>query len=562
MTSPIVLVTTDRDLSDRICAALQDPELYRVSVAADEEQAVQQLRVHGGSMAFLDLGLGEQALENLGAALRTENPGVKLFVLAGEEIPAALDGIRPWTLVRKPYLLPDMLHALAPAAHADGGSNPPWLASVSSATIHMMRFLRESEAQCAVITRNHEVWAQAGDLNSAGANELAVIMQSNWDAAIGGELIRYINLQSTGNQHILYARRLDDENLLGVALDGTTPFSSVRTRMRILDGRQEDEGAIDVDAAILSTAPLRWTIQGETNAEVPAGGSSHRPFGGDFPDFAMGSDEPSDTEDWVSEVLPLSPPPIVMEDAVTKPSSGESDGVLLQPDQATDSPLPEPEQPVEDAAVEPSAADAQWNALQDSIVPDAEQSREAMVARVQPFYEEIGEYPEPDDENAVEPDLAVEMGDLEIPIGGATEAMLQPSSAGVYCLTYACLLAPRFPRHYLAGDIADKLSEWMANISVAFGWRLEFLSVRPEYLQWVANVTPDVSPESVVNTIRRHTSERLFVAFPMLKEENPGSDFWAPGYLIMHGPHAHPGKLVREYLTQVRRRQDAPANRG
>ena len=71
---------------------------------------------------------------------------------------------------------------------------------------------------------------------------------------------------------------------------------------------------------------------------------------------------------------------------------------------------------------------------------------------------------------------------------------LEPIQAGVYHLTYACLLLPRFSEHYLTGEVADKLSEWMPIICIAFGWRLEYLAVRPEYLQWVSNVPPATSP--------------------------------------------------------------------
>ena len=72
----------------------------------------------------------------------------------------------------------------------------------------------------------------------------------------------------------------------------------------------------------------------------------------------------------------------------------------------------------------------------------------------------------------------------------AGRVMLEPVSAGYYNLTYACLLVPRFSSHYLTGDVSDRLSEWLPQICIAFGWRLEYLAVRPEYIQWVVNVPP------------------------------------------------------------------------
>jgi REP element-mobilizing transposase RayT len=73
---------------------------------------------------------------------------------------------------------------------------------------------------------------------------------------------------------------------------------------------------------------------------------------------------------------------------------------------------------------------------------------------------------------------------------------------------------------------------------------LEYLAVRPEYIQWVVNVPPATSPGYLMRIMRQQTSEKAFVEFPRLKKENPSGDFWAPGYLIMGGK-PHPPQLVR-----------------
>jgi REP element-mobilizing transposase RayT len=137
--------------------------------------------------------------------------------------------------------------------------------------------------------------------------------------------------------------------------------------------------------------------------------------------------------------------------------------------------------------------------------------------------------------------------------------VVEPTTAGLYHLTYACLLVPRFSAHYITGDLADRISDWLPNICIAFGWRLEYLSVRPEYLQWVANVQPNTSPGYLMRIMRQQTSEKIFSEFPRLKKENPSGDFWAPGYLIMGGTQPHPQQLVRDYIRQTRQRQGQEA---
>jgi REP element-mobilizing transposase RayT len=145
----------------------------------------------------------------------------------------------------------------------------------------------------------------------------------------------------------------------------------------------------------------------------------------------------------------------------------------------------------------------------------------------------------------------------------AGRVMLEPISPGLYNLTYACLLVPRFSSHYLTGDMADRVSEWLPQICIAFGWRLEYLAVRPEYVQWVLNVPPATSPGYLMRIMRQQTSEKIFTEFPRLKKENPSGDFWAPGYLIMGGTQPHPPQLVKDYIKQTRTRQgySQPARR-
>jgi REP element-mobilizing transposase RayT len=137
----------------------------------------------------------------------------------------------------------------------------------------------------------------------------------------------------------------------------------------------------------------------------------------------------------------------------------------------------------------------------------------------------------------------------------ARKIVLEPASPSVYNLTYACLLIPRFAHHHLTGDLADRMGEWVPEICVAFGWRLEQIAVRPEYLQWVTNVPPATSPGYLMRILRQHTSERLFAEFPRFKKENPSGDFWAPGYLIMGGTNPPPPQLVKEFIAQTRQRQ-------
>jgi REP element-mobilizing transposase RayT len=122
-------------------------------------------------------------------------------------------------------------------------------------------------------------------------------------------------------------------------------------------------------------------------------------------------------------------------------------------------------------------------------------------------------------------------------------------------LAYTCLLLPRLPFHNLGGYVGQRLAEWLPQLCMAYGWRLEGLLVQAEYMQWTVQVAPAISPGNVVRLIRQQTSRRVFMQFPQLEVENPSGDFWASGYLIVSGSQLPSPHLVQDFIRQTRQRQ-------
>ncbi len=523
MATPVLVITPSPSFGESIRASLEQTESYRVFVVSNKVPAIVQAEEESCHLAILDLDLGEQWVEDIGQALRKIVPDMKLFILAGDELPPALDVIRPWTLLRKPFHLPQALVALA---RPESQPNPakvvtkphgelPWLTDVNTAAQHLTRLTLESSSQAALIVRNNEVWAYAGELVQAAAQEVATIMSRNWDSDTDGDLLRFSRLEATRSEHILYATRLAPGMLLGLVFDAETPFGTIRSqagKLGSLLDREDPRAAPEPE--IVSTTPLRWM-------PTPA------------PPAPADSATIEDEDD-----LPIP----------------EIQNILR------DVPSPEPDRLVQPRAVDPDATRRTVLARLPGAggrgsVPSglaSSNSTETVVSR-----------PVAGAETPMAAPMKEQM-DHTLPhslagfAGTGAEARrinLEPIQAGVYHLTYACLLLPRFSEHYLTGEVADKLSEWMPIICIAFGWRLEYLAVRPEYLQWVSNVPPATSPGYVMRIMRTQASEKIFAAFPGLRKDNPSGDFWAPGYLIMGGTQPHPSQLVKDYIKQVRQRQ-------
>lgn len=133
--------------------------------------------------------------------------------------------------------------------------------------------------------------------------------------------------------------------------------------------------------------------------------------------------------------------------------------------------------------------------------------------------------------------------------------VFEPLDQNPYDLSYTCLLIPRFSSHFLIGDLADRLPGWMQQICISFGWRLEFINVKPDYLQWIMGVPPATSTAYFMKAIRQQTSLFIFEEFPRIKRENVSNDFWAPGYLIYFGAQPHPVDVIRRFIQQTRQQQ-------
>jgi REP element-mobilizing transposase RayT len=129
-----------------------------------------------------------------------------------------------------------------------------------------------------------------------------------------------------------------------------------------------------------------------------------------------------------------------------------------------------------------------------------------------------------------------------------------PISFGNY-ITYSCLLIPRMPQHLLTSNLASYLFKWMGQLCLAYGWRLEHLSIHSNYIQLIAGAPLIISPAFLVRTLRQKTSQYIFAQFPPLVNENPSGDFWAPGFFISGGKQSIQTHLIDRYINEIRKHQ-------
>ena len=534
MTQNLLIVSADTTFAQVLLHGLEQ-EGYRVHITKGKGETVVRADEVNASLAFLDMDLGYRAVLEMGQALRMLRPDIKLVVFSREQTSPTFDELQPWMFSRKPYYLPEVLNMMndnykpsskptgAPKSQQGVQTNDPalqWLGDPTKAAQHLTRLTLESSAQAALITRGDSLWAYAGQLSQGAAKELAMAVTRHWDGQKGSDLLRFVRLESTKAEHMLYATRLADDVVLALVFDAETPFSKIRTQAGQLVNRLSTQSP-EVQEPPIVQKPLPATY--DTPTEYLEDDSSSNL---DIPSIA----------DILSDVPPPTPErtqmPSEAEEEYIPPSSHSSSHSRQYSHESS------PAVRVDDLLVSHQDTDQTVeHVVEDFDATLPSKSRRRPETPIKPMPGELDE---------TRPHSITEV---------AGRVMLEPISPGLYNLTYACLLVPRFSSHYLTGDLSDRLSEWVPQICIAFGWRLEYLAVRPEYVQWVLNVPPATSPGYLMRIIRQQTSEKIFSDFTRIKKENPSGDFWAPGYLIMGGSQPHPPQLVKDYIKQTRTRQ-------
>jgi REP-associated tyrosine transposase len=141
----------------------------------------------------------------------------------------------------------------------------------------------------------------------------------------------------------------------------------------------------------------------------------------------------------------------------------------------------------------------------------------------------------------------VQLADKEL-VDSSADVLFEQVQSSPYNLSYTCFLIPRIPSQQLIGELAENLPQWLKVVCVSFEWKLEFVTVSPEYFQWAVSVLPVIPTGRIIEHVRYKTSEMIFANFKQLKKENVPADFWATGYLILSGVQPNPKEIVERYL--------------
>lgn len=255
----VLVMTPVRSFGELLQQALQETDLYRVTLVHEKQGLLSVLRGKSFPVLVLDMDLEPDAGALL-EAVDEASPQASLIVLrnkdgGGRELPP---GCRVTRLLANRFYLPDLLEALqAVSEELDAGPFtvpvsksgrvsmpagnhsllPTWMENPEQAALLLSRIPFNDPVQAAIILSNGQLWAFAGRLPHTAGDELAQILHIFWTPQSSSDLARYIHLDSTGEEHLLYATGLGGEAVLGLTLADETPFSTIRIQTRELVDR-------------------------------------------------------------------------------------------------------------------------------------------------------------------------------------------------------------------------------------------------------------------------------------------------------------------------------------
>jgi len=431
-----------------------------------------------------------------------------------------------------------------------GVSLPAWLENAAQSALILGRLVQDPSIQAALILRGKDLWAQAGELLEIpapeetaperpgieqAATELARKVFQYWATDGGSDLTRYVRLASVPGEYILYATGLTGEMVLAILYNEETPFSQMRAQAARLahtllssplqdekgswiqeypEGVQDENPALE--AALANLPPLFDEVPPPTVSTAPASGEDIT--------APPGPAAPS------SAAQPTSSPQKAPDSAPASPDSTLAASVISQVAPAAAPPTPPSVIPQETppAQTPPMPAIDQPETISSPLPERVDMPSLGPVSRPADF----------------------------MPGASSPASSWMPAASPIISDLYlAVLLLPRMPKHHLTGDLAALLPQWIAQICVAYGWRLEALHVRPDYVEWVVSIPPSTSASQHLRLMRRQTSQYILGEFPTLARENPSGEFWASGYLVTSSSQLPAEGVIQAFINQVRHQQ-------
>lgn len=277
MAKQAVILTPSKGFGELVRQVLADTSQLRPQLLSSPSKALKMAAAGDLSLLVLDTDFNDLDLAAYVAQLRKAAGDAHLIVIPTENKPhdPTVHELSADAVLPSPFYLPDLVAAVeklygplgrielpplprsneAVAVKASGTAYPApgWLADIKLSAQHLAQLSLESASQAALITRGAQVWAYAGQLPQAAAEEVAAAITSD-SAENSADLARFVHLDATGADYVMYATSLGSEYKLALVFDAQMPFSKMRAQVDKLASAMA--GAIVSEAGQAAQQPV------------------------------------------------------------------------------------------------------------------------------------------------------------------------------------------------------------------------------------------------------------------------------------------------------------------
>ncbi len=547
MTANILLVTPHYGFGQLLQKKLDGLGDYRTTLSSGMASALSLASRGSYNLAILDSACVEGSIARISTEVRKLNPGIRQLVILHKSQKAApgignID-VDEWLLL--PFTIDELNAAveqvLTDTAQPENSSQQSseqrvpeitkvdkqskdlpfldntdsairWRLTNTSVETLLEEQMVESGAQAALVISEGKLWAYVGQFLREAAEKLTDQVIGYWDdrSLLGtvekksNDLIRYFQVENYPSESLLYATRLQANMVIAIIFAGDAHFFEIRSQVKNI-----------VDVLIRENRAQSLLY------DEPKVGTSRR-----------GSGNQAETIDHLGEE-----PPARQDIRV---SDRETPWLWAYTTEETVLAVADRERPIEDR------------------IDEGQTNQKAFAHTTGSTGEQGGveaQYAE-----SIPPKIqqAVYEGTRRGIHTSLLENFTQLSTMEWHILNYACLLIPRMPRHKIIGSIRSRLEQWVRDVAIASGWRLDYLTIRPEYLQWIASAPPNLAPLTIIRQVENYTSTLIFQEFPQFALENPSQHFWAPGYVLASEFDPFTPAVIGGFTDHIRQAQGIP----
>jgi len=524
----VLIITPYSDFGAIINQSLSNDPSLNINVASTKKEIQAYLKNKlAYDHALLDLDLGESKVLELGFSLRGKFPNIEIILISKKEPSLGMDELRPWKLLRKPFVQSDLDSIFQDGKNPSSGEPQvidlnfkdwvdvtphAWWEDEIRVTKTLVTAISDMDVQEAILFSSEDILARAGKMDGAAVEECSKLVGNIKLGKDTSEILKPIQLKTTRTNHFIHATILAVGILLALLYDAETPLKDIRVQSRHLTQILKNPQLSNPEGTSLPTTPKVRLEDKQTASETEAGKTANLNRGASrthHPRLIMYSNRFRKQQKETDLLSKVEGPGSFQESqmrAELKPSpfNTPDPGNVREPNPGTgriEIHLPPEEQQKSD-----------W--LQDTL--------QWMGASVQGSKQE-------------------------------RHFSLCSPEFGLVDLNYACLLIPRLKSQSLDGDITDFLKEALPELFLANGWRLEAMDIGPSFLQWLVKIPPTIAPADHISTVRMQSSHKILGNLARLNRDELLKDFWAPGYLLGSGQSLFQAEDIIEFIRLNRK---------